>query len=431
MKKEWIFYIGLAIFFFIWGNWILSFTSPDEGKNVSVVLHMLKTRDFLIPYYNCHLRLEKPPLLYWIIALFSTVSGLNEFTARLVSGISAIGIAFFTYLIAKEEISEETGKYAFLILLTFPHMWVEARAVVPEMLLTFFMTAGIYYFLKRNFILGWIMLALAFLTKGPVGVILPVTVFLVWKKELKIFNPAGIFLFIILGGSWYFYMFKVLGFFYFKKFFLYENIYRYLEKMKAHPYPFYYYIPVLLIASIFYVPVYYKIFKKLKEKNFPQNALPFLYWFGIVFLFYSLAKNKLHHYLLFAYPPLAIIFACFVNFEYIKKVMGICIVVLFILLLEAVLIEQDRFVKRVSPYLKSYTGPLYFYRYENSAIVFYAGRCIPVIKNPSKIKGGLVITPAVYKDVFPFCKEVFKGKEFGKKLVLLKCISRGTQKGTL
>ena len=104
-KREWIFYLGLAVFFFIWGNLILSFTSPDEGKNITVVAEMLKNKNFLIPYYNCHPRLEEPPLPYWIIVFFSIIFGLNEFTARLVSGLSAVGIAFLTYLIAKEEVS--------------------------------------------------------------------------------------------------------------------------------------------------------------------------------------------------------------------------------------------------------------------------------------------------------------------------------------
>jgi len=424
-KREWIFYLGLAVFFFIWGNWILSFTSPDEGKNITVVAEMLKNKNFLIPYYNCHPRLEEPPLLYWIIVFFSIIFGLNEFTARLVSGLSAVGIAFLTYLIAKEEVSEETGKSAFLILLTFPHMWVEARAVVPEMLLSFFMIAGLYFFLKKRFIYGWIMLALAFLTKGPVGLVLPLTVFLIWKKDFKVFNLAGILLFIIIASTWYVYMLKFFGFFYFKKFFLYENVYRYLGKMKEHVYPFYYYLLVLFFTTIFYIPAYYKIFKNFK--NFSKEILPFLYWFGFVFIFYSFAKNKLHHYLLFAYPPLAIIFAYFLNFSYVKKVLGVCIFILFIVLVEAMLIEQNRFVKKVAPYLRTYTGPLYFYKYENSAIVFYAGRCISRIRNPESIKAGVVITLEKYKNEFSECKEVFKGEEFGKKLCLLKCSSESTK----
>jgi 4-amino-4-deoxy-L-arabinose transferase-like glycosyltransferase len=52
-------------FFFIFGNWFLGLTSLDEGRNASVVLNMLSSKDLLVPYYNCQVRFEKLPMLYY------------------------------------------------------------------------------------------------------------------------------------------------------------------------------------------------------------------------------------------------------------------------------------------------------------------------------------------------------------------------------
>jgi hypothetical protein len=57
----------LLFYFFVFGNWVVLLTSPDEGRNASAVLNMLKTWDLLVPHYNCEPRFEKLPMLYWVL----------------------------------------------------------------------------------------------------------------------------------------------------------------------------------------------------------------------------------------------------------------------------------------------------------------------------------------------------------------------------
>lgn len=42
----------LGGYFFIFGNWFLAITSPDEGKNAYASLHMLTSGDWIVPYYK-------------------------------------------------------------------------------------------------------------------------------------------------------------------------------------------------------------------------------------------------------------------------------------------------------------------------------------------------------------------------------------------
>jgi len=96
-KKYLFLLLALSFYFLILFNWSIDLTSSDEGKNGYVVLNMLKTKNFLVPYYNCEPRLEKPPLLYWCGVIGSFILGINEFSLRLVSGLSALGINFFRF----------------------------------------------------------------------------------------------------------------------------------------------------------------------------------------------------------------------------------------------------------------------------------------------------------------------------------------------
>ena len=433
-KKYLFLLLALSFYFLILFNWSIDLTSSDEGKNGYVVLNMLKTKDFLVPYYNCELRLEKPPLLYWCGVIGSFILGINEFSLRLVSGLSALGVLIFLGLIAKEFFDKNLAWKGMLIFLTFPHVWIEARSFTPEMLLNFFSVGSIYFFLRKNPILGWIFLGFAVLTKGPVGIVLPFIVILFFRltqRNFPLFSFLGVFLFLLIGGAWYIYMFYKFGYFYFYKFFFHENIFRYTGKKLFHPQPFFYYFLIILITSLFYIPIYFKIFSKFRylytqiKKNYRAflNAplTPFVFWFLFILIFYSLSKNKLHHYILFAYPPLCVILANFVSEKYIRWIMLISGILLLVIAISGYTYEKNRFTFQAKNFLKNYKGEIYFYKNEITTLPFYLERCIPKVDNPQALNQGFVITKKKYENLFSYCIKVIDTYEFNEHFILLEC----------
>ena len=412
----------LLFYFFVFGNWIILFTSPDEGRNASAVLNMVKTWDLLVPYYNCEPRIEKPPMLYWVAFLSSQVLCLNEFSLRLMSGLSAVGLLLSFYQLVKKHLNEDLARKSFLILLTFPHLWVEGRSFVPEMLNTFFMVFALYSFLSERYAVGWLILALAFLTKGPVGVFLTIAVYILWKRDLKFVNLKAIFLFLILGSSWYLYMLYHFGYQYFFKFFLYENLMRFTGEMKHHVYPFYYYIVIIILTTLFYLPSYIRLIKNIKF--FDKELLPYLLWFVFVLTFYTLSKNKLHHYIIFAYPPLALILAKYTSEKYIKYVLTVSLFLLSFFMIYLYSYEKERFTPHAISIVKSYNGSVSFYKGEDSAIVFYTERCIPIFHDPDKLPPGLVITKKEHTDEIPHCQPLLVAKDFERTYALLECYGK-------
>ncbi len=411
MKKDYLYITLFSLYFFIFGNWVLSITSLDEGRNLDATLRMLESGDFLIPRYNCDYRFEKPPLLYWLTSVSFLVFGVNEFSARLVSGLSALVLSFTTYKIVREFFNPEKALYSALILSTFLHLWIEARAAVPEMLLTANMGLALYFFLRERFSLGWIFTGLAFLTKGPVGVLLPTAVYLLWKRKFDFLKPKGILLFILIGFSWYGLMLLNFGYDYFYKFFIYENIMRFTGAKSLHPMPLYFYPLVLLASSIFYIPLLFKI-PKLK------GTFPLFLWLGFVLIFFSLSQNKLHHYILFAYPPLAILLSLAVGKNYLKYALLSASFILFVAYLYAPQIERERFVPQAVRFLNSEAKKVYFFRYENSAVVFYTRRCIESKENFSE--GELIITKRENLKLLKGYRIILCGREFEGEVCLIK-----------
>lgn len=407
-------FIILAIYFFIFGNWLISFTSLDEGRNMTVVYNMLMSSDYVSPVYNCQPRFEKPPMLYWLVSLSSFIFGFNEFSARLVSGASAVGVAFITYLLAKHFFSENIAKKSFLILLTFPHLWIESRAVVPEMINTFFMILSLYLFIKDRVIFGWLSLAFAFLSKGPVGVILVLGAYFILKRDFKILNLKAILIFFVVGSSWYLFMINQYGYEYFYKFFIYENIMRYTGHRLTHPYPIYYYLVVILVGTFYYVPLYPKLIK-----DFRKEWTNFLLWFIFIIVFFSLAKNKLHHYIIFAYPPLAILLSNVTGEKYLKYTLIIAFVILLALMPVIYQYEKERFVPKAYSVVKNYESRVSFYKTEDSALVFYSQRCIEKIEKLNKFNGLVITDERHIKELN--CSELLRGKEFDKTYFLLEC----------
>ncbi len=406
-------YFLLSLYFFILGNWLLSLTSLDEGRNADAIQNMLKSQDFLIPLYNCQYRFEKPPLLYWAGSLSSLLFGLNEFSLRLVSGLSAVFLGFLVYLIGKRSFDAEVGKRASLVFLSIPHLWIESRAFVPEMLLTLLMTAGLYLWLSERYTLGWLFVALAFLSKGPVGLFLPLGVYLLISRDTKVLRPIHILLFLALGGWWYLYMLHHFGQEYFHRFFLQENLQRFTGDISLHSAPWYFYILLVLLNTVFFLPSYYRLIK-----GFSRKHLPLLLWALLVIGFFSLSANKLHHYILFAYVPLSVLIASQASINYIKRVLTLCALLMVVLLVGVHLFEKSRFVPKAYPLLSSWQGGVYFYNTENSALVFYSKRCI---QKTDRIPSGEVLLVVKGKDSLNGCKVILEGREFEGVYTLQRC----------
>lgn len=344
-KYPFLFVLFLSLLLTVPWTMISDFYTKGEPREASVAQCILNTGNWILPTDYADETAYKPPLMHWTIALFSLPAGkVSETTARLPSALGLVGITvlFFTFL--SKRTSKRRALLATLLMLTCFEMHrsgIEARV---DMLLSFFMIASLICFfiweekgLKK---FPWhisLLLAGASLIKGPVGIVLPCLVFIVyllllqkysfWKIIWKTIIVALPALFILL--SWYYLAYRQGG----EKFLnvVYaENFGRFLGQKSesldisynlGHEGPFWYYIPAILtgflpwsLVAIFslFVVSYKKFFKKLqfgklkesikKLKNSDQLILFSTLTLIVVIGFYSIPSSKRSVYIIPVYP---------------------------------------------------------------------------------------------------------------------------------
>lgn len=117
--------------------------ADNEGRYAEVAREMILSGDWITPHLNGELFLNKPPLLFWLTALFFKTFGLTE-AARAIAGIATLLILPLLYDLGRRLWSPATGAWAALIYLTAMLTPVEARLLRPDGLVTFLLCLSLW-----------------------------------------------------------------------------------------------------------------------------------------------------------------------------------------------------------------------------------------------------------------------------------------------
>jgi 4-amino-4-deoxy-L-arabinose transferase-like glycosyltransferase len=286
---------------------------------------MLETNNLITPTYNGINRYDKPILFYWFIIISYRLFGINEFSARLPSAVSAILISISIFLFVKKH---KDTNYAILSVVTWVlslYYLVYSRAAVTDMVLCLFICISLFSFYnstnqkynakKKNYYLYsfYFFSALAVLTKGLIGIVIPFGIAIIYqlftegKKGIpKIFNIVGLIIFMVVCLPWFVIQYSINGSDFINNFFIKHHLKRYTGVISGHKGPLYYFIPILIIGTfpwIAYLPISVK--RAIKEKEGLSKFL--LIWFLFIFTFFSFSTTKLPNYILPAIPALCIL----------------------------------------------------------------------------------------------------------------------------
>ena len=172
--------------------------SQTEGQYAAAAREMVATHHWLLPTNDGVPRLQKPPLLYWLIILSFKVFGVSAAAARLPIALSVVGSVALIFLIGEKLTDYWRGFLAGLMYLSLCGVFLLARIVMPEPLVGALISAAIFCGVagyrnrrrRRLWFAGfWICSALACLSKGLLGVVYPVAVFLllsIFYREARI-----------------------------------------------------------------------------------------------------------------------------------------------------------------------------------------------------------------------------------------------------
>jgi 4-amino-4-deoxy-L-arabinose transferase-like glycosyltransferase len=159
--------------------------SQTEGQYAGAAREMVEGHQWLLPTNDGIPRLQKPPLLYWLIIISFKLFGINEAAARLPVALAVVALVALIFLIGEKLTDYWRGFIAGLIYLSFCGTFLLARIVMPEPLVSAFIAGAIFCGLcgyqrqrhRRAWFAGfWICSAFACLTKGLLGFVYPAAV---------------------------------------------------------------------------------------------------------------------------------------------------------------------------------------------------------------------------------------------------------------
>jgi 4-amino-4-deoxy-L-arabinose transferase-like glycosyltransferase/lipid-A-disaccharide synthase-like uncharacterized protein len=192
--------------------------SPHEARVVATGHNMAESGDWVVPYFNGAVRLQKPPLPYWTIAaLVKTFGPLDEWLFRLPSALMGIAGVILTLLTARVIFGWQTGLVAALIQSLTVKYVIESRLARVDIYLTFWVLVSllllsVIFFGKRRrdwlWPFLWATIAMGFLAKWVMVFIfvMPPVLYGLWayperRARLK-WHLLGVCIFSLLALSW-------------------------------------------------------------------------------------------------------------------------------------------------------------------------------------------------------------------------------------
>ncbi len=321
MKKKYVLLI-IPFILYVAVLGILPQMEPDEARYSLIPREMNETGNYVTPHVKHTIYLEKPPLVPWVTAVSFKIFGENDFSARLIIGLCAWGCILLVFFIGRHFRDEKTGLYAAAVLTISAFPFMLGRINILDMPLTLFLCLAIWmgylYFTanqKRHLLyLFYFACALAFLTKGIIGVVFPfaiVVLWLVWtghwRQIIRLISPVGILIFLIVVSPWLYLAQKEnADFLWF--FFVREHFLRFTTKMHGKTEPFYYFVPIIIGGMLPWLVYLIRAWQEnirtyLFEKD--ENKLLAI-WFLFIFLFYTASSSKLAPYVAPVFLPLAL-----------------------------------------------------------------------------------------------------------------------------
>lgn len=318
----------ISVFIYLFFNHRVPITDPVEANYALTAKEMVLSADWLSPRIYGVAWFDKPVFFYWLTAISFQLFGFSEWAARLMPAVFAAAGLVLIYWFAVKITSRTAAVLAMLIMGTSFEYIVLAKLIITDMVFFIFNSAALSFFYlgyvkmngtKRWYLAAYVSMALAVLTKGPVGVLLPGLVMLLfiavqrnWAELKEMSLPAGLFLFAIVALPWYAAMYVVHGADFINNFF---GVHNYLRAtVSEHPKDnvSYYYIAVFALSMLPWSAIAIKALLRAGRALWAQvSPLPLflILWTAVYLGFYSLMATK---YLTYTFPilfPVAVLTA--------------------------------------------------------------------------------------------------------------------------
>ncbi len=315
----------------------IGLVGPDEPRYAWIARSMAETGDWVTPRLYGQPWFEKPVLYYWGAAFSFKLFGVSEVAARLPSAIAALLATLAMAWLAWRVYGAETARWLLLLLPTTVGMIGFSHAAATDMPFAGMLTIAMVFAARLlglvpksstsftssnpfNALLFGLFLGLAVLAKGPAAMVLSGGAVLLWaafakrwRDAFRCLHPLALASFCLTALPWYILCAHRNPDF-FRIFIIEHNFKRYLTPEFQHIQPFWYYIPVVLIAFVPWTLVLLwaiaiRLFHRERKFEFSPLTNFLLSWAIFCLVFFSISRSKLPGYILPAIPAIGFLLA--------------------------------------------------------------------------------------------------------------------------
>ncbi len=298
----------------------------QEVRVAETAREMLDNRDWIVPRYNGELRLQKPPLPYWLTAVSFLVAGVNEFAARLPAVLFSLASVLLLWHWMRREHDIRFAANTVMVLV-FSYIGLRYfRSGEADAILLFFITASckigfdLLHGQPRDCqkILFGLCLGMGFLSKGPAALAIPLLTLagygLIAKRVgqplpitfIRLFSLSGTMLLAFVAFGWYasiLWLHPEAGQAFFSK--QVDDTFISGTHMKPAWWYLARWFEFFAPWSVLLLPASWQSYRQ--RADLPAPVLFAWIWLGVVLVLLTLTINKQMQYALLFAPPAAII----------------------------------------------------------------------------------------------------------------------------
>ena len=287
----------------------------DEARYAEIPREMVASGDWITPRLNGFKYFEKPPLQYWATAGFFEVLGIHDWVSRLWAALMGFAAILLVLSVGNRLFGPPAGTFAAAVLAGSPVFVAAAQVNTLDMGLAFFLSGAVFALASGFPIVFWACCAFAVLSKGLVGIVLPLAtlgLYILLKRDWKLIwevRPiTGPVVFLLIAAPWFVAVsLRNPEFAHF--FFIQEHFQRFTTEVHQRTAPVWFFLPVLALGfAPLLLPVAAAWWRSLRSPAPPFDAVFWLaLWAIVVLAFFSASSSKLPAYILPIFPALALL----------------------------------------------------------------------------------------------------------------------------
>lgn len=343
--------IFLIVVFFAAAVYLGCILSPPslmddvDAVQAQIARNMLGSGDWVTARLDGVPYLEKPPLLYWMIAISYKIFGVHDWAARIPVALSAIALCWTTAAFSLWAFGKRAGFYAGLCMSTCIGLFLFTRILLPDAMLTFSIALALWALLRaldeeERHPRAWAAvmaasLAVGLLLKSLIGIVFPVgaaVLYLLITRQLFVARTwrrlrpfSGLVIILLIAAPWHilatirnppYFSFTMKsipgeyhGFWWF--FFINEQLLRFLNLRYPRDYDtvprtlFWLFNLAWLFPWSVYLPAAFKLSYRPVDRA-GRTRLMALCWIAFVMVFFTFSTTQ-EYYSMPIYPAMALL----------------------------------------------------------------------------------------------------------------------------